>query len=478
MRRATPLLLALAVTGCTVGPAYQRPAVPAPDRFYGAPPPEGDASLADRSWWDLFSDPALQSLVDEALANGYDARIAAARVEEARARYGIAGSAWYPSVGYASSVSRTKTSTYATPSDVTGSLIAANVSAAWELDLWGRIRRLNEAARAQLLSTEEARRAVDLALVSEVASAYFDLRELDEELEIARHTRAAFQDTFDLFSRRLEGGAASALETSRAEALLANASAQIPLVEQRIVAKENQITLLVGRPPGPVAVGAVLTEQPLPPAVPAGLPSTLLLRRPDLRSAEQQLIAANANVGVARAALFPTFSLTGLFGGQSTQLSDILAAGRTWSIGAGLLGPLFAGGRLRAQEKVARAQYEEARLAYEQAVSQALGEVSTSLVAMQKLAEQETQRARAVSATREAVRLATVRYESGFSAYFEVLDALQQLLVAETTLAQTRRDRLVALAGLYKALGGGWQIRPDAATEGGATASSPPRAQP
>jgi multidrug efflux system outer membrane protein len=460
-------LLALGATvvtlsGCAVGPKYSRPAVPAPDRFYGTRAPAEEGSLADRPWWELFSDPVLRSLVDEALRSSHDLQIAVSRVEEARGRYGVAGSYWYPAVSYSASASRSKTSTYASPSDVTGSLIAANATISWELDLWGRIRHLNEAARAQVLASEEARSAVALTLVADVASAYFDLRELDEELEIARHTRGAFQDTFDLFSRRLEGGAGSALETSRAESLLANASAQIPLVERRIVAKENQIALLLGRTPGPIARGVGLNDQPLPPAVPAGLPATLLLRRPDLRRAEQDLIAANANVGVAHASLFPTLSLTGVFGGQSTQLSDLLTAGKAWSIGAGILGPLFQGGKLRAEERVARAQFEEARLAYERAVTQALGEVSTSLVAIQKLAEEVAQRARAVSATREAVRLATLRYESGFSAYFEVLDALQQVLVAETVLAQTRRDRLVALTSFYKALGGGWQAPPSA----------------
>jgi multidrug efflux system outer membrane protein len=463
MRRLAALTLAFGLAGCAVGPKYSRPPVPEPDRFYGAGAAE-EASLADRPWWELFSDPVLRSLIDEALAGSHDVRIAAARVEEARGRYGVAGGAWYPSVSYGASVSRTKTSAYATPSDVTGDLIAGGAAVSWELDLWGRIRYQNDAARAQLLASEEARRAVELSLVSEVASAYFDLRALDEELEIGLHTKAAFQDTYDLFSRRLEGGAGSALETSRAESLLANASANIPLVERQIVAKENQIAQLLGRAPGPIARGAGLGRQPFPPAVPAGLPSSLLLRRPDLRRAEQDLVGANARVGIAHASLFPTLSLTGALGGQSPQLSDLLSAGRAWSIGAGLVGPLFQGGALRAQERVALAQYDQARLAYERAVNQALGEVSTSVVAIEKLAEEETGRARAVSATHEAVRLSTLRYESGFSAYFEVLDALQQALVSETLLVVTRRDRLVALASFYKALGGGWQAEAEGQT--------------
>ena len=465
MKRPTPaltltLVALVALGGCAVGPDYKRPALPAPDNFYGMSGPASEASLADTKWWDLFADPALRSLIEEALRNGYDVRLAAARVEESRARYGIAGSLYYPDLGYSAGLSRVHTSAYSLPGNVTGNQVTANALVSWELDVWGRVRRLNEAARAQYLATEEGRRAVVLSLVADVASAYFDLRDLDAELEISRRTRATFQDTYDLFSRRLAGGAASALETARAEALLANASAQIPALEQRIVARENQITLLLGRSPGPIPRGGSLTEQALPPAVPAGLPSALLLRRPDVRAAEQSLVAANANVGVARAAFYPTLSITGLFGGLSTGLQDLFAAGRTWSIGAGLLGPLFAGGSLRAQERIARAQFDQARVAYEQAVTRALGEVSSDLVAIEKLAVEETERERSVHATREAVRLATLRYESGLSAYFEVLDALQLLLPAETALVQTRRDRLTAFVSFYRALGGGWSDVP------------------
>jgi multidrug efflux system outer membrane protein len=457
---AFALAAAGALGGCAVGPNTQRPALPAPENFYGSSRPASDASLADTQWWDVFADPVLRSLIEEALRNGYDVRLAAARVEESRARYGIAGSLYYPDLGYSAGAGRSHTSAYATPSDATGNLVTANASVSWELDVWGRVRRLNEAARAQYLATEEGRRAVVLSLVADVASAYFDLRDLDAELEISRRTRATFQDTYDLFSRRLAGGAASALETARAEALLANASAQIPALEQRIVARENQITLLLARAPGPVPRGGALTEQSMPPVVPAGLPSALLLRRPDVRAAEQSLVAANANVGVARAAFYPTLSLTGFFGGQSAGLTDLFTAGRTWSIGANLLGPLFKGGRLRAEERVAHAQFDQALVSYERAFTRALGEVSSNLVAIEKLAAEETERERSVHATREAVRLATLRYESGLSAYFEVLDALQLLLPAETALVQTRRDRLSAFVSFYRALGGGWSDAP------------------
>ena len=463
MRRFAALAALAMCAACTVGPNYKRPVLVVPGAYYGETTPAEAASIADTPWFDLFRDPALRSLIDEALRNGFDARIAAARVERARAQYGIAGSQRFPNIGYEGAYEYGHTSTFATPSDVTGGVIIANVNASWELDLWGRIRRLNEAARAQYLATEEARNGVLLSLISEVAAAYFDLRELDEQLDIAKRNTAAFQSTADLFRRRFEGGTASRLDTSRAEALLATEAAQIPLLEQSIVAKENQIDLLLGRNPGPVERGLTLDQQPIPPDVPPGLPSALLLRRPDVRQAEQELIAANANIGVAEAAFFPTLSLTGLLGGQSPELANLLGSGHTWSIEAGLLGPIFNGGRLRSEKQLAIAQFEEARLLYERDVTAALGEVSSDLVANQKLGEAETQRSKAVDLDREAVQLATLRYESGFSAYFEVLDAQEQLLTAETALAQTRRDRLVAIVDLYRALGGGWQPEPAAA---------------
>ncbi|HEX7833249.1 MAG TPA: efflux transporter outer membrane subunit, partial [Thermoanaerobaculia bacterium] len=377
--------------------------------------------------------------------------IAAARVEQARARFGIAGAARFPDVDY-----EVRTG-YGRQSGDTGAAIAANVGAFWEVDLWGRIRRLNEAARAQYLASEEGQRAVKLALASEVASAYFDLRELDAELAIAKQTVGAFQNTLDLFDTRLRGGTASGVETSRAEALLANAAAQIPLLEREIHSTETQISTLLGRVPGPIARGTPLEEQPLPAAVPAGLPSALLLRRPDVRAAEQALIAANANVGVAQAAFYPTLSLTSVLGGQSSELSEFFNEGQLWNVQAGLLGPIFNAGRLRNQRRVAVAQFDEALAQYEQSVTRALADASTSIVSVEKLAEAETARARALRANEEAVRLVNLRYESGFSAYFEVLDAMQQLFTAQNNSARIRRDRLVALVQLYRALGGGWQ---------------------
>jgi NodT family efflux transporter outer membrane factor (OMF) lipoprotein len=449
------LLTTTGLAGCkTVGPNYQRPPVAIPDQFYGANGAPSAASLADAPWFDVFGDPTLRALIDEGLRNGYDARIAAARVEEARARFGIVNADRYPTVGYEVNPTRQR---------VGGdgkTIVIAGAGISWEADLWGRIRRLNEAGRASYLASEEGRRAALLSLTSEVATAYFDLRELDAELDIARRSTKAFQETYDLFDRQLQGGTASGLETSRAEALLANESSNIPLLEQQIVAQENRINFLLGRVPGPIARGASLSDLPAPAAVPAGLPSALLLRRPDLRAAEQQLIAANANIGVAEAAFYPTLTLTGLLGGQSSDLANIVGHGIAWSIGADLLGPIFNAGRLRNQQRVAVAQFEQARLQYEQDVTNALGEVSTSIVAMDRLAAAEHDRQRSLRANQEAVRLVNLRYASGLSAYFEVLDAMEQLLAAENNVARTRRDRLVELVQFYRALGGGWQAEP------------------
>jgi multidrug efflux system outer membrane protein len=451
MKRTLVLVLSGTLAACAaVGPNYQKPVVTVPEQWYGVSGTANDQSIAEVAWFDLFGDPALRSLIEEALKNSYDVRIAAERVEEARARYGIAGAARYPDADYQVRAG------FGREGGDTGAAVAANVGAAWELDLWGRIRRLNEAARAQYLASEEGRHAVQLALVSEVAAAYFDLRELDAELDITRLTVGAFQNTVDLFNNRLRGGTASGLETSRAEALLANAAAQIPLIERDIIATENQLNVLTGHMPGPIARGAALAEQPLPADVPAGLPAALLLRRPDVRAAEQALIAANANIGVAEAAFYPTLSLTGLLGVQSSDLSELFTEGRAWNIQAGLLGPIFNAGRLRNQRRIAVAQFDAALAQYEQSVTRALADASTSIVTLEKLAAAETARDRALRANEEAVRLVNLRYESGFSAYFEVLDAMQQLFVAQNNLARTRRDRLVALVQLYRALGGGW----------------------
>ncbi len=294
-----------------------------------------------------------------------------------------------------------------------------------------------------------------------MASRYFQLRQLDLELEIARRTSGAFQETYDLFDKRLQGGAASALETSSAEALLASTVATIPDLERQIAAEENELSFLLGRNPGPIARGTALNDQFLPPAVPPGLPSDLLRRRPDLREAEQNLVAANANVGVARADFFPRVSLTGAFGLISPQVSQLFPAGRTWTLGGGLLTPVFQGRLLRFRYEAALARWEQAKATYEQNVTNAFNEVSTALVAYQKYAEVETARTREVKAYQQAVSLSNTRYGAGLSDYLEVLQAQQQLFPAEILLAQARYNRLATLVQLYQVLGGGWQLADD-----------------
>jgi multidrug efflux system outer membrane protein len=453
-------LLAFGLAGCrTLGPNYQRPALNLPDQHRGQAGAAEAASLADQPWWDVFRDDALKGLIAEGLRNGYDVRLAAWRVEEARANAGIIRSQVFPAFQGSLEVGRGR------QSGEDGSLIQANVNASWEIDLWGRIRRSNEAALAQYLASEEARRGVYLALVSEIATDYFQLRELDLQLEIARRTSGAFQETFDLFDRRLRGGAASALETTSAQASLASTAATIPDLERQIVAQENLISFLLGRNPGAIPRGPVLNDQFLPPDVPPGLPSDLLRRRPDLREAEQNLIAANAEVGIAQTDFFPRISLTGALGTVAPQFSQIFPEGRTWSIGGGLLSPVFQGRRLREQYRAAVARWEQARVQYEQSVTNAFTEVSTSLVAYQKYGQVETERMREVAAYREAVRLSNVRYGAGLSGYLEVLQAQQQLFPAEIQLAQVRYNRLATLVQLYRTLGGGWQI-PDAGWTG------------
>jgi hydrophobic/amphiphilic exporter-1 (mainly G- bacteria), HAE1 family len=454
VRALAPVLLAgLLLTGCTVGPKYQRPPVAAPEQIHGQVGPAEAASLADQAWWEILDDESLKALIDEALRNSYDVRLAGWRVEEARAFAGISRSQRWPQAQAGAGWSRGQA-----PGGQTDNLYDVNLGVSWEIDLWGRIRRLNEAARAQYLATEEARRGVLLSLVSEVATSYFQLRELDLELEIARRSAAAFQETYDLFNRRLEAGAASGLETASAGATLASTAAEIPDLERLILAQENQLSFLLGRTPGAIPRGNPLDDQLLPPQIPAGLPSDLLQRRPDLRAAEQQLIAANAEVGVAVANFFPRIDLTGAFGGVAPQVSDLFSAGKAWSVGGGILTPIFQGRRLSEEHRAAEARWEQAKVQYEASVTNAFVEVSTTLVAYQKLAEIETEQARAATSYRQAVRLSNDRYLSGLADYLEVLQAQQQQLAAENSLARTRFDRLASLVELYKALGGGWQL--------------------
>lgn len=445
-------------SSCAVGPTYERPTVATPEAYRNQESTTSDAlALAELPWWQVFQDPVVVDLIQTALEGNYDLRVAGSRVEQARAFVGVTRADMLPQVGYQAGAQRGRNFTGVVPNPTFNNFLGA-FQMAWELDVWGRIRRSTEASLANLYGSEDVRRAVLLSLITDVGQAYLELRELDLELEISLRTRESFKETLALFMRQYLGGVGNKLATSRAEAALAQTSASIPELERQIVTKENQISVLLGRPPGPIPRGAVLTAQNLPPRVPAGLPAALLERRPDILAAEQQMIAANAQVGVATANFLPRIGLTTLYGGQSTELENVVKGpGNIWSIGGSLMGPIFQGGRLYYDYKGAQAFKEETALQYQQKVLTALQEVANALVASQKLVEVRKDQERQVAALSESVRLATLRYTGGLATYYEVLEAQQQLFPAEISLAQTRLNELVAVVQLYKALGGGWR---------------------
>jgi len=449
------------VPGCAVGPNYRRPAVDSPATFRGEPTAATN-SFADLAWWDVYQDATLQALIREALTNNYDLRIAVTRVEQARAVAMQARSQFVPSINYNGTVSRGRNELLGNMipnGGTTGSAVAGTLNAFWEVDLWGRVRRLNESARAQFLATEEARRGVLLSLLSDVSTAYLRLLELDQELEVASRTTNSFGDSLKIFSQRLEGGVASELETDRAEAALANAAAALPDIQQQIVLTENELCILLGRPPGPIERTASLLTQRMPPEVPAGLPSALLERRPDVRQAEQLMRSANADVGEAVAEFFPQIGLTAFLGKVSSELSAVtLGSANAWSAAASASGPLFQGGRLTGQYRQRKAARDEARLRYQYIVLTALQDVANALISREKRAEIREQQAREVKALDAAVRVSTKRYLAGKASYFEVLESQQQLFPAELNLARVERDQLLAIVQLYKALGGGWDV--------------------
>jgi multidrug efflux system outer membrane protein len=465
LARTVASVVAIALlSGCALGPNYRRPAVAEPPLFRGQATAEA-ASFADAPWWEAFQDPTLKALIQEALRNNYDAAIAAARVQEARANVRVSRSALFPSLDYGAQAGRARLPLGGLnlpdgTDHKTDDVFVGTMSMSWELDIWGRVRRSNEAARATLFATEDARRGVWLTLVSDLAQAYFQLLALDVQLQIAQNSTQAYQGTYELFQDRFNLGVASRLETSRALGALGSAQATIPQIQSAIVARENQISILLGRTPGPIPRGQPMDAQPVAPAVPAGLPAALLERRPDLRQAEQELVAANARIGVAKAEFFPKLSLTALFGAASPELSALTGGGATvWAVAGMLSGPLFNAGRTTGQYRASIAQWEQARLHYERAVLGALREVSDALTALGKLSEAETGQTTAVRGLEDAVVHATDRYRQGLASYYEVLEAQQQLYPAQTTLAQIRANRLVAYAQLYKALGGGWSLR-------------------
>jgi multidrug efflux system outer membrane protein len=455
---ALGLVLAAASLSCAIGPDYRRPELPAPPAFREQP--ETGASVADLPWWEVFRDDVLVALIEEALESNRDLAVAAANVETARYLAAVQRGELFPQLGYEAAGTRGKDTFLGgvgSPGRGTEYDFLAVANLFWEIDVWGRIRRASEAARAELFATEAFRRGVVLSLVSDVAQAWFELIELDRELAIARESVVSFEATRDLFLRQYQGGVVSKLDSLRAEAALAQAAARVPDLERQIVAKENELSVLVGRPADAIERGRTLTEQAVPPEVPAGVPSLLLERRPDLIEAEETLVAANAREGQALADYFPRIGLTALSGSVSTDLSNLLhSTSDVWSVGGSALGPLFTFGQTTYSWKAAQAASDASRAAYEGAVLTALREVSDALVAREKLVAVRLEREREVAALRESVAISHDRYLGGLATYLEVLDAQQQLYPAEFELARTERDQLLAVVALYRALGGGW----------------------
>jgi multidrug efflux system outer membrane protein len=465
------LVLPLAIfASCAVGPDYKRPEINSPATFRG----EGmntNAALAEMAWWQVYQDETLQALIREAFTNNYDLRIAAARVVQARAVAMQARSQFVPSASYGGTVGRGRNFFLGSGFPNGGSTVdsaAVTLNAFWEVDLWGRVRRLNESARAQFLASEEAKRGVQLSLLSDVATAYFQLLELDKELEIAQRTTNSFAESLRIFSQRLQGGTASGLETSRAEAAFEDTAAAVPSIRQRIVVTENQLSILLGRNPEPIQRPDSSLQGKSFPEIPVGLPSALVDRRPDIRESEQALRSANAQVGESVAEFFPKIGLTALLGKVSPELSAFtLGSANAWGIAAEGAGPIFQGGRLVGQYRQAKAAREEATLRYQLIILNAFREVSDALVAREQLAEILEHQARQVHALEQAVKLSSSRYVAGKASYYEVLEAQQQLFPAELNLARTQRDQLLAIVGLYKALGGGWQSETNASLVSG-----------
>src|SRR6266851_4697334 len=463
-----PVFAAVLRAGCTVGPNYQRPAIPVPNSFRapGGTPSSDPTSLGDLKWFEVFKDERLQELEREALTQNYDLRDAAVRVEAARANLGITRSNQFPNLGADADISTIRFSRNgATP--LPASFVPSQNRTfggatlnllSFELDFWGRLRRATEAARANLLGAEENRKAVMTTLVSEVAADYFSLRELDYQLEISQRTLATRQESLDLIKNRQTGGVATLLDLRQGEQLVYTAAETIPTLQQEIEQTENQISLLLGKPPGEVMRGLSLTEQALPPDVPAGLPSALLERRPDIRAAEQNLIAANADIGIAKAAYFPQISLTGFLGGQGTQLSSLFSGpSAVWNFTPQVTQPIFTAGRLKSNVKLQEALRDSALIRYEKTIQTAFTEVSNALIAHQRVRESRVQQELLVAALQDRTRLAYVRYRGGVDTLLNALDADRDLFQAQLALSQIRLSEVLSVVQVYKALGGGWQ---------------------
>ena len=476
LRLLAGLLVAAGIIGCSptaepqgfwgkvwrleVGPDYKRPNLASVSEFRSELGPTEATSLADLPWWMVFNDKELQRLIAEALEHNYDLQLAAARVEQARALVWVAASPLYPQIGYQALAGREKTFV---PFDDAGGNITFNtfaglLNATWEIDVWGRIRRSTEAARANLFAQEDIRRGVMLTLVSDVATDYFRLLELDLELAIAQESSHTYKQTLDLFTQRFEFGRDSKLPVERAQANFDSSIADIASLRRGITQLENALSVLLGSYPQAIERGTPLTAQTMP-RTPVGLTTDLMERRPDILQVEQNMIGANAEIGVAVANFFPTIGLSALFGGQSPHIEDVVDSSFSiWRIAGGVSGPIFQGGRILESYYAQQAFWDGVIAQYKQTVLTAFREVSDALIAQETLVNQHAALQHQVAALKEAVALSLLRYNIGRSSYFEVLEAEQLLFPAEDALAQTERDQLLAVVNLYKALGGGWNL--------------------
>ena len=468
MRRTILAASVLTLCGCAVGPNYQRPQLALPGEFRGAPPAAPNAasdpaaSIADTKWQDLFPDQTLNQMVATALAHNFDLRIAAERVEQARAQLGVTRANQYPFVSAQAGFTAARSSSLAAfpvpaGTKLSSSFTTLGAALSWELDIWGRLRRLSEAARARYLASEEGRRAVGVSLVSDVMEAYFQLLEQDLELEISRKTQGIAKDSLNLVELRRQRGAASGLDVRQAEQLLYTASVQSAAAEHAIAHSENLLSLLQGNAPAAQARGRKLEEIPIPAQLPAGLPSALLERRPDIREAEQNLVAANAQIGAARALYFPQLSLGAFAGAESRSLLSLATApARVYSVAPSAVQSIFHAGQIRSQVRFSEAQQRELLITYQRSIYTGLREVSDALVSFDRLREQRSQEEQLVRTLEDTVRLSELRYRGGLDSYLQVLDAQRNLFTGQLALAQLRLQERVSVVQLYRALGGGW----------------------
>jgi outer membrane protein, multidrug efflux system len=465
MKKVAPLMAAMMslslVAGCRVGPNYHRPVVQPPTAFRdlseNRQAQAQAASYADLPWWQVFQDPQLQELIRTALKQNYDLQLATERINAARAQVAISRSRLFPQVQGNGDFSGGKEHNFQTKSN----FLLLTADAAFQLDFFGRLRRATEASRAELLATEDARQTVILTLVSDMASAYFALLQLDLQLQITHETVKTQQDSVKLTNLRVEHGVATRLDVLQAQQVLDSANAQIPDLERRIAQEENAISILLGNYPQAVPRGRPLVEQPLPPEVPPGMPSSLIERRPDIREAEQVLVSANAQIGVAKAQFFPQIALTGSGGGsfgRSTAFSSLMGSQvGIWSYGAQVSQPILTGGALRGNLRAAESQHQQALISYRQTIQRAFGDVSDALIGYEKFHQVRVRQEDTVKDLQESVRLSEMRYKGGTTTYLEVLDGQRSLFSAELTLAEARGTEYQSLVQLYRALGGGWQ---------------------